>query len=75
MRSVWFLWIALGSLAKAFPSPPDDGLQFNTPDARKKNLPMVELPYSSYQAVQYIAKGDVSFDIFTRLTRSTDANV
>jgi hypothetical protein len=69
MRSAWLLLIVLGSLAKAFPSPPDDELQFNTPDARKKNLPMVELPYSSYQAVQYVAKGDVSFDIFTRGTK------
>lgn len=60
MYSLWLLPVALASGVLALPSPlMDDGLQYNSPEARQKNLPMIELPYGSYQATQYIAKADV----------------
>jgi hypothetical protein len=59
MHSTWLTCLTFGSLATALPSWSTDGLSFGSSVAKQQNLPTVEFPYASYQAVQYLDKGDV----------------
>jgi hypothetical protein len=59
MRRVTLTLGLFSSLALAIPIVNDEGLEFHTLEARQQQLPLVKLPYATYQASSYDPVNDV----------------